>query len=179
MDVYAKYFQRLVAGNSPQLFPGINRNVENPGNHQLLVEEIEKASSDPEQAKKIAEIIDVSEGDIYRDFDLSTFINHFRLSPIAKATLASAFTEVTKSDLRNKGMSFRRSICVSPNVLTSASGIFSCYEFRDSTERLWQPSDTRRRYFTVSTSYNCYKNPSGSPRIFQGRVRTTSSMRSA
>ncbi|MCJ1473816.1 hypothetical protein MMC13_002467 [Lambiella insularis] len=106
MEVYTKYFQRLVAGNSPQIFPSINRNVENPGNHQLLVEEIEKASSDPEQAKKIAEIIDGSEGDIYRDFDLSTFIHHFQLGPIAKAILASAFTEVTKSDLRNKAGSF-------------------------------------------------------------------------
>ena len=104
MEVFAKYFRRLLVGNSPQIFPGINRNVENPGNHQLLVEEIDKASQDTEQAKKIAEIIDTSEGDIYRDFDLSTFLNHFNLDPIAKAILASAFTQVTRTDLQTKGI---------------------------------------------------------------------------
>jgi len=103
MEVFAKYFRRLLLGNSPQIFPGINRNVENPGNHQLLVEEIEKASRDPEQARKIAEIIDTSEGDIYRDFDLPTFFNHFILNPVAKTILASAFTRVTRPDLQSKG----------------------------------------------------------------------------
>ena len=104
MEVFAKYFQRLLAGNSPQIFPGVNRNVENSGNHQLLVQEIEKASQDTEQAKKIAEIIDTSEGDIYRDFDLSTFLNHFNLNPVAKTILASAFTQVSRVDLRTKGL---------------------------------------------------------------------------
>ena len=107
MEVFAKYFQRLVVGNSPHIFPGINRNVENPGNHQLLVEEIEKASQSTEQAKKIAEIIDSAEGDIYRDFDLATFIGHFHLNPIANAIIASAFTEVTRTDLRKKGTMYK------------------------------------------------------------------------
>jgi len=105
MEVFAKYFRRLLVGNSPQIFPGIHRNVENPGNHQLLVEEVEKASRDPEHARKIAEIIDTSEGDIYRDFDLPTFFNHFSLNPAAKTILASAFTRVTRLDLQNKGRS--------------------------------------------------------------------------
>ena len=107
MDVFAKYFRRLLVGNAPQIFPGINRNVENPGNHQLLVEEVDKASRDPEQAKKIADIIDTSEGDIYRDFDLSTFLNHFPLDAIAKVILASAFTQVTRTDLQTKGISLQ------------------------------------------------------------------------
>ena len=107
MEVFAKYFQRLVVGNSPHIFPGINRNVENPGNHQLLVEEIEKASQSTEQAKKIAEIIDSAEGDIYRDFDLATFVDHFHLNPVANAIITSAFTEVTRSDLRKKGTMYK------------------------------------------------------------------------
>jgi CCR4-NOT transcription complex subunit 1 len=104
MEVFAKYFRRLLVGNSPQIFPGINRNVENPGNYQLLVQEIEKATHDEEHARKIAEIIDSSEGDIYRDFDLSTFLNHFKLDAIGKTILAAAFTHVTRPDLRTKGM---------------------------------------------------------------------------
>ena len=103
MEVFSKYFRRLLVGNSPQIFPGTNRNVENPSNYHLLVQEIEKITQDPEQAPKIAEIIDTSEGDIFRDFDLATLMNHFRLDPLAKTLLASAFTHVSKTDLKAKG----------------------------------------------------------------------------
>jgi CCR4-NOT transcription complex subunit 1 len=103
MDVFAKYFRRLLVGNSPQIFPGVNRNVENPGNYQLLVQEMEKITQDPEQAPRIAEIIDTSEGDIFRDFELATFMDHFKLNALAKTLLASAFTHVSKQDLKIKG----------------------------------------------------------------------------
>lgn len=63
-------------------------------------------SQDIEQAQKIAETIDTSEGDIFRDFDLSTFLDHFKLDTISKVALALAFKTATKSDLRAKGMSF-------------------------------------------------------------------------
>lgn len=103
MDLFAKYFRRLLVGNSPQIFPGINRNVENPGNYQMLVQEMEKITKDPEQALRIAETIDNSEGDIFRDFDLSTFMNHFKLNAYAKTLLASAFCRVSRQDLKTKG----------------------------------------------------------------------------
>ena len=104
MEVYSKFFRRLLVSNSPQIFPGINRNVENPSNYQLLVQEMEKITQDRDQASKIAEIIDTSEGDIFRDFDLSTFISHFKLGPLATTLLASAFTRVSRPDLKTKGM---------------------------------------------------------------------------
>ena len=103
MEVFSKYFRRLLVGNSPQIFSGINRNVENPGNYQLLVQEMEKITRDSEQAPKIAEIVDASEGDVFRDFDLVTFMDHFKLDPIAKTLLASAFRHVSKPDLKKKG----------------------------------------------------------------------------
>ncbi len=107
MEVFAKYFRRLLSGNSPQIFPDrVNRNVENPGNYQLLVQEMEKITRDPTQASKIAEIIDTSEGDIYRDFDLATFMEHFKLDPLAKTLLASAFLHVSKPDLNSKGKTY-------------------------------------------------------------------------
>lgn len=104
MEVFPKYFRRLLVGNSPQIFNGINRNVENPANYELLVQEMDKITQDLEQAPKIAEIIDSSEGDIFKDFDLATFMEHFKLDSIAKTLLASAFRHVTKADLRKKGM---------------------------------------------------------------------------
>ncbi|KAL8661791.1 MAG: hypothetical protein Q9202_005288 [Teloschistes flavicans] len=102
MDVFAKYFRRLLSGNAPQIFPGINRNVENPGNYQLLVQEMEKITQDPTQASKIADIVDTSEGDIYRDFDLATLMEHFKLDPLAKTLLAAAFLRVSRADLQTK-----------------------------------------------------------------------------
>ncbi|KZF19773.1 putative Ccr4-Not transcription complex subunit [Xylona heveae TC161] len=102
MEVFSKYFRRLVVGNSPQIFPGINRPVENAGNYPLLVNEMQKAGQDFDQAQKIAETIDTSEGDIFRDFDLSTFLEHFKLDPVAKFVLALAFKTVSRADLRAK-----------------------------------------------------------------------------
>ncbi len=104
MEVFSKYFRRLIVGNSPQIFSGAPRNVENPSNFQLLHHELGKITQDPEQAPKIAEVIDTSEGDIFRDFDLATFMNHFGLDPLARTLLASAFTHVSKTDLKAKGI---------------------------------------------------------------------------
>jgi CCR4-NOT transcription complex subunit 1 len=105
MEVFSKYFRRLLTGNAPQIFPGLNKSVENAGNYPLLVQEMQKVSQDIEQAQKIAETVDASEGDIFRDFDLSTFLDHFKLDPIVKVALALTFKTANKSDLRVKGKS--------------------------------------------------------------------------
>ncbi|KAH8695355.1 putative Ccr4-Not transcription complex subunit [Talaromyces proteolyticus] len=102
MEVFSKYFRRLLTGNSPQIFPGINKAVENAGNYPLLVQEMHKVSQDLDQAQKIAETIDTSDGDIFRDFDLSTFLDHFKLDAILKVSLSLAFKFANKSDLRAK-----------------------------------------------------------------------------
>ncbi|KAF4235881.1 hypothetical protein CNMCM6805_007816 [Aspergillus fumigatiaffinis] len=102
MEVFSKYFRRLLTGNAPQIFPGVNKSVENAGNYPLLVQEMQKVTQDIEQAQKIAETVDTSEGDIFRDFDLSTFLDHFKLDPVAKVALALAFKTANKSDLRAK-----------------------------------------------------------------------------
>lgn len=102
MEVFSKYFRRLLTGNAGQIFPGTNKIVENAGNYPLLAQEMQKISQDIDQAQKIAETIDASEGDIFRDFDLSTFLDHFKLDPVAKIALALAFKTANKSDLRAK-----------------------------------------------------------------------------
>lgn len=125
MEVFAKYFRRLLVGNSTHIFSGNHRNVEKPGNYPLLVEEILKASQELQQAQKVAEVIDTSErseGDIFRDFDLATFVSHFKLDPIAQTILVVAFTQATKPDLRAKGnvlIIFTTSLskCHSTNIL--------------------------------------------------------------
>ena len=130
MDVFVKYFRRLVLGHSPQIFPGVTRVTENPSNYGVLVQEMEKITKEYEsrldeatQAWKIAETIDTSEGDLFRDFDLATFMDHFKLDALAKTLLASAFTHVSKPDLKLKGIF----PCLSPfRLLTAPRRKYTC-----------------------------------------------------
>ncbi|GAB1315942.1 CCR4-NOT core subunit cdc39 [Madurella fahalii] len=102
MDVYSKYFARLVAANASQIFPGLNRPVANPGNHHLLVAEMRKLTREFPQARKIAESIETGTEDIFRDFDLSTFMEHFQLDALGKTLLALAFKLGPRTDLKTK-----------------------------------------------------------------------------
>ncbi|KAF5680371.1 CDC39-like protein [Fusarium heterosporum] len=102
MEVFSKYFTRLVAGNAPQIFPGLNRPVSNPGNYHILVGEMRKISHDIDQASKIAESVESGTEDIFRDFDLSTFMEHFKLDALEKTLLALAFKLGSRTDLKTK-----------------------------------------------------------------------------
>ncbi|KAH9871666.1 hypothetical protein J1614_005921 [Plenodomus biglobosus] len=99
MEVFSKYFRRVLQNNAPTIFGTGSRNADPNGSYQILVTEMQKLRNEPEQADKIAESISSSEGDLFRDFDLSTFVAHFKLDPIAKTMLALA---CRKTDLRAK-----------------------------------------------------------------------------
>ena len=103
MDVFSRYFTRLVATNAPQIFPGLNRPVANQANHHLLAAEMRKLHVDFAQSRKIAESIETGTEDIFRDFDLSTFMDHFKLDALEKTVLALAFKLGSRSDLKTKG----------------------------------------------------------------------------
>jgi len=66
---------------------------------------MQKLQKEPEQVAKIAESLNVNEGDLFRDFDLSTFMSHFQLDDISKTALALACRSASKADLRTKGES--------------------------------------------------------------------------
>jgi CCR4-NOT transcription complex subunit 1 len=100
MEVFSKYFRRLLQNNAAQVFGSGGRNTDPNGSYQMLVTEIQKLRKDPEQADKIADSISSSEGDLFRDFDLSTFISHFKLDTLAKIMLALA---CRRTELRQKG----------------------------------------------------------------------------
>jgi CCR4-NOT transcription complex subunit 1 len=103
MEVYSRFLSRLIAGNAAQIFPGLNRQATNPGNYPLLVTEMRKISHDPDQATRIAESIESATEDIFRDFDLSTFMEHFKLDGLEKTLLALAFKLGSRPDLKTKG----------------------------------------------------------------------------
>lgn len=107
MEVFSKFFTKLVHTSASQIFPGLNRPIGsagNAGNYSLLQEEMRKISHEVDQATRISESIETGTEDIFRDFDLSTFMEHFRLDALEKTILALAFKLGSRSDLKTKGM---------------------------------------------------------------------------
>lgn len=116
MEHFTTYFRRLIQANAAQIFPGARApaGTDNAGSYQLLVDEVQKVAKEPQQSGKIAQALDSSEGDLFRDFDLATFLEHFRLDPAAKIALVLACRTAQKSDLRTKGtfhITFRHVEC--------------------------------------------------------------------
>ncbi|KAH8666309.1 CCR4-Not complex component, Not1-domain-containing protein [Xylariales sp. PMI_506] len=104
MEVFSKYFARLVTQNAATIFPGSgsSRAPSNSGNYSFLQMEMSKISHDLNQATKVAEAIESGTEDIFRDFDLSTFMEHFKLDALEKTILALAFKFGSRSDLKTK-----------------------------------------------------------------------------
>lgn len=121
MEVFTKYFARLVAVHAAHIFHGQPRAGAN-GNFHLLVSEMQKISHDVHQANKIAESIETGTEDIFRDFDMSTFMEAFKLDALEKTMLALAFKMGSRSDLKTKGGLLRaiwQIVCfVDANVLS-------------------------------------------------------------
>jgi CCR4-NOT transcription complex subunit 1 len=106
MEVFPQYFRRLLQNNASAIFPSSGRQsteTATAGNYQLLVQEMQKISIEAQQATQIAEALDTSESELFRDFDLYALMDHFRLDPVARVTLALACRKVSKADLRSKG----------------------------------------------------------------------------
>ncbi|KAK6062931.1 CCR4-Not complex component [Seiridium cupressi] len=102
MEVFPRYFARLVAQNAGTIFQGSGRPPPNSGDYSLLTAEIDKISHDPEQAGKIAESIETGTDNVFRNFDLSTFMEHFKLDALEKTILALAFKFGSDANLKTK-----------------------------------------------------------------------------
>jgi CCR4-NOT transcription complex subunit 1 len=103
MEVFSKYFRRLLQNNASYIFSNGGRSSDPHGNYQLLANEMQKLRTDIDQAQKIADSINTPEGDLFREFDLSTFISHFQLDPFATAMLAGACKSGGTADMKAKG----------------------------------------------------------------------------
>ncbi len=106
MELFAHYFRRLLQSNASAIFPASARPStanETSGQYKLLTDEMNKVSRDARQAENIAQALETTEGDLFRDFDLSTFVDHFRLNAIAKVALVLPIRTSAKADLRSKG----------------------------------------------------------------------------
>lgn len=100
--LFLKMLQRLIVNNASTIW-GTARSAEPPGNYRLLADEIRKVTMDTTQAAKIVEAVDSGDSEVFRNFDLSTFLEHFKINALGKIVLASAFKRSSKLDLRTKG----------------------------------------------------------------------------
>ena len=103
MEVYSQFIRKLLVSNSSFIFPADGQRGERSGNYGLLVEQMQKITQDPQQAIKIAEAIEPADESIFRDFDLSALLDHFKLDPFARLLLGAAFIRSSKDDLALKG----------------------------------------------------------------------------
>jgi CCR4-NOT transcription complex subunit 1 len=104
MDVFPKFFRRGLVLNADHIF---NSNPTQQGSYELLLKYVQKIRTDPDEADHVAQSIDTTEGDLFKNFDVSKFMDHFKLDPIAKTMLALSLKTASKADLRTKGDSSR------------------------------------------------------------------------
>ncbi|KAF9739933.1 hypothetical protein PMIN06_011760 [Paraphaeosphaeria minitans] len=102
MEVFSKYFRRLLQNNAAHIFSTGGRSADPNGNHQILVTEMQKLRTDPEQALKIAESLNSPEGDLFREFDLTAFISHFQLDVFSQSMLAAACKLGSNIELKSR-----------------------------------------------------------------------------
>jgi hypothetical protein len=102
MEVLMYTVRKLIRQHASRIF-GNDTSSDPAGSWTVLSNEIEAIRTRPDQAKKIADAIDINEGEPFRDYDLSTFMERFKLDPVAKCMLALALKGASKSDLKTKG----------------------------------------------------------------------------
>jgi CCR4-NOT transcription complex subunit 1 len=103
MEVFPKFFRRAVQLNADYIFSNSSQTPQ--GSYDLLSKYVQKIKLDPQEADNVAESIDTTEGDLFKNFDVSKFMDHFKLDPVAKSMLALSLKNASKPDLRTKGKS--------------------------------------------------------------------------
>ena len=63
-------------------------------------------SQDEEKSQKIAVALDNGSEELFRDFELSAFLDHFKLDALEQTLVALAVKEHCRSDLKMKGIYF-------------------------------------------------------------------------
>ena len=143
MEVFVQYFRRLLQSNASTIFSGTARSADaTGGTYQLLMNEVQKLATEADQANKIAESLDTNDGELFKDFDVATFMDHFRLNAIVRTSLTLAIKNIAKkTDLKAKGMQSAHSINFDEaNLNLSADSILS-NDLEAFLTTLSEPSD--------------------------------------
>ncbi|KAI9893478.1 MAG: hypothetical protein M1814_006775 [Vezdaea aestivalis] len=101
-EVWAKYFRKLVMANAPAVFPNPSKPSEKAPNYSMLDKEMQQLTTNTQQAVKVALALSGGTEELFRDFNLLGFMDHFELDPVEKFVLAVACKEFGRSDLQTK-----------------------------------------------------------------------------
>lgn len=104
MEVFHKFFRRLVTSHAHTIFSPISKQPDNPSSYRLLAQHVKEIANSPEDSKaKFADCITSSDNDPFRDFDLHVFMRHFDLDGLERTILALGFASSPRVDLSSKG----------------------------------------------------------------------------
>ena len=109
VEIHNRAMRKLILSNYSYIMSSSNsRSSPNP-NHRLLEDLIKEIASSLQDAKeKFADVISAMAADgEMRDFDMGVFFNHFGLDSLQKCILAVSLKTNPRTDLRNKGLSYR------------------------------------------------------------------------
>ncbi|KAL1311432.1 hypothetical protein AAFC00_001593 [Neodothiora populina] len=165
MEVSSIYFRRLLQSNAAYIFSSSSKQ---DGSYSLLVNEMTKLTKSPQQAFKISDALDTTEADVFRDFDLSTFMDHFRLDPVAKIVLSLACRTVSKQDIRMKADAILTSnfnnfleVLANPTAeeLSPTLVAFILVRLIQDPPRQWNDEKQQHLFFTIESRYNKLRTP--------------------
>lgn len=89
--------------NASHIFASSGRNSDPSGSYPILQGEMRKVRFDSKQTMAVADALNTTEGDIFRDLDVSTLLDHFKFDDLGKYAFAIYLRSSPKADLRVKG----------------------------------------------------------------------------
>ncbi|TFK67891.1 Not1-domain-containing protein [Pluteus cervinus] len=102
IDTYLHFIRRLIVHSQARLPPPVPPATSQAPNFdssasltfRLLVQEVQRLARDPYLAERFRDGIDKGEGDIFRHFDLTRFVDRIGLRPLEKLVLASSIVAI-------------------------------------------------------------------------------------
>lgn len=91
VGTYLHFIRRLIVHSQGRLAANVTFDNSTALTFQLLVQETQRLARDPYLADRFRESVDKGEGDVFRNFDLSRFVDRVGLRPLEQLILASSF----------------------------------------------------------------------------------------
>ncbi|WBW71015.1 CCR4-Not complex scaffold subunit 1 [Schizosaccharomyces osmophilus] len=99
--VYHHFLRRLVQGNSYRIF-GTGKSSDGLATYKLLLDELKSLTKSWALARRFSDAISGSDSEVFEDFDIETFLNHFQFSPLERTNILIGLTTSIKPSLSKK-----------------------------------------------------------------------------
>ncbi|KAL2315151.1 CCR4-Not complex subunit Not1 [Schizosaccharomyces pombe] len=99
--VYHHFLRRLIQGNSYRIF-GTGKSSDGLATYKLLLDELKSLTKSWVMAKRFSDAISGSDSEVFEDFDIEAFLDHFQFSPLERTNLLIGLTTSVKPTLAKK-----------------------------------------------------------------------------